>query len=103
MFGGYIVAGSSWTCASMSTTGDPSHTSATLRRVGSLRHQTVVVEAEELDHVADVCFTGDAARGRTHLAGEHRVVDDPALGVQLLPQRLREAEVCGVVSVQVTD
>jgi hypothetical protein len=68
-----------------------------------LGDDAVVVEPHQLDHVADVVFVLDPARRRPDRVGEDRMVDDPALGSQLGPHLLREAEVGGVVAVQVTE
>ena len=63
----------------------------------------VVVEAQQRDHVGDVVLGLDLARGVARLAGEDRVVVDPAGLVELVPDRLREAEVQHAVAVQMAD
>src|SRR5436305_4449723 len=72
-------------------------------RCCSSRHSPVVVEAHELDHVADVGFTLDPASCWSDLPGEHRVLGDPPLIPQLGPDVLREREVGGPIAVQMAD
>jgi hypothetical protein len=57
----------------------------------------VVVEPQQLDHVAHVCLVLDPAGGVARLAGEDGVVADALLIEQLLPDPLGEADVKGVV------
>ena len=49
--------------------------------------QAVVVEAHERDHVVDVRVAFDPAGGGPDLPGEHGVVDDASLLVELAPTR----------------
>ena len=63
----------------------------------------VVVQPQQLDHVADVRVALDPARAEAGPAGEDRVVVDPLLLEELGPHLLREAEVGDVVAVQVAD
>src|SRR3979411_1300568 len=67
------------------------------------RGRAVVVEAHQLDHVANVGLVLDPPCGRPHLAGKDRVIDDPPLVAQLGPHVLGEGEVRGMVAVQMTD
>jgi len=63
----------------------------------------VVVEPQERDDVFDVCLARDVTRSRPDLPGEDRMLGDPLLFEQLGPHILREAEVRGVIAVQVAD
>ena len=65
--------------------------------------QPVVVEPQQCDHVAHVLLVLDPPRRPSGLVGEHRMVADAALRVELVPDVLGEAEVGGVVAVQVAD
>ncbi len=65
--------------------------------------QAVVVEPQQLDHVADVVLGLDSARAVAWLAGEDRVVVDAVLLEETGPDLLGEGEVGGVVAVEVTD
>jgi len=65
--------------------------------------RAIVVEPQQLDHVADVVLGFDPAGGIARLAGEDRVVVDPTLFVELRPQVLREAGVEGMVAVKMPD
>jgi hypothetical protein len=65
--------------------------------------RAVVVESQQRDHVAHVGLVGDPARGEARPARKDRVVVDASLGEQLLPHLSGEAEVRGVLTVQVTD
>lgn len=67
------------------------------------RHDAVVVEPQELDYVAHVGVVVDPPGGRTALVGEDGVRCDAMLLDQLLPLLLREAEVRGMVAVEMTD
>src|SRR5262245_9291534 len=66
-------------------------------------HHSVVVQPQERDHVADVVVAFDLPRADAGLAGEHRVVDDAALLVDLRPDLVREDEVRRAVAVQMTE
>ena len=68
-----------------------------------VRHGTVVVEPQERDHVAHVVLAVDPARRRPRTVREDRVRDDAPLGAQGRPDVLGEAEVGGVVAVQVAE
>src|SRR5512132_1521409 len=63
----------------------------------------VVVEPHQLDHVADVLIIVDPPCRHRVLSGEDRVVDDTALLAQGGPDLLAEAEVGGMVTVQMAD
>src|ERR1700710_2939735 len=63
----------------------------------------VVVDPQQRDHVVRVVGVLDPPRGPALLAGEDRVVVDPARVVELLPYGLREAEVGHAVTVDVAD
>src|ERR1017187_10267436 len=97
----YQSSASSMSPTSRATWLIPSRRAAIRRR--SSAGQPVVVEAQERDHVPDVVVPLDPPSRRSLAPGKHRVMDDPALGVQLGPDRLREREVSGVVTVQVAD
>jgi diguanylate cyclase (GGDEF)-like protein len=73
-------------------------------RSGASRSRPVVVDPEQLDHVADIRVTRDAS-GRRPLRSvrEHRVGFDPPVGAQLGPDPARKAEVRRVVPVDVAD
>ena len=64
------------------------------------RHHAVVVEPQQRDHVAHVGLDLDPARAVARLAGEDRVVVDPARRMKLGPDVLRKAEVRDVIAVQ---
>jgi hypothetical protein len=66
-------------------------------------HCAVVVEPEQLDHIADVGLAFDPARRRPLRIGEDRMWRDPALLSQVGPDLLGERKVGGVVPVQVAD
>ena len=63
----------------------------------------VVVEPEDLDHVLDVALRLDSPRGEPGLAGKDGVEVDLAAIVEVVEESLGEAEVGGVVAVEVTD
>jgi len=65
--------------------------------------RAVVVEPQQHDRVADVVVRLDPAGRVARLAGEDRVVVDPALLVELVPYGLRKAGMEDVVPVQVAD
>ena len=65
--------------------------------------RALVVEPQHRDHVADVFVALDPAGGPALLVREDRVVGDAARVVELLPDGLGEAEVRGVVAVQVPE
>jgi len=65
--------------------------------------RAVVVEAEKGDDILDIILTRDVACGRTLPIGEHGMRDDPAGVPQLGPDVFGEAEVSGMVAVQMTD
>src|SRR5712691_2404597 len=67
------------------------------------RHRAVVVEPQQLDHLADVGLVLDPARSRPAGVREDRMGHDPALRPELVPDVLGESEVGDVVAVQVTD
>ena len=67
------------------------------------RDDPVVVEAEQLDHVEDVVLVLDPARREPGPAREDRMILDPALLLQLVPDALREGEMRRVAAVQVPD
>ena len=67
------------------------------------RATTLVVEAHERDHLRDVLVGLDPAGAEARRSGEDRVVVDPPLLEQGVPDVLREAEVGRVVAVQVAD
>jgi hypothetical protein len=62
--------------------------------------RTVVVEPQELDDVAHVGFVLDPPRSGADPPWKYRMLGDPALFPELGPNVLREAEVGGVVAVQ---
>jgi hypothetical protein len=66
-------------------------------------HQAVIVQPQQLDHVTHIGLILDSARRGPGPIGEDRMGHDPAVLPQLGPDLLREAEVGGVVAVQVTD
>ena len=57
--------------------GDDAPARSGLHRDAVARDDPVVVEAQQLDHVADVVLVLDPARPEARLAGEDRVVLDP--------------------------
>src|ERR1700694_4540929 len=67
------------------------------------RGKSGVVETQQRDHVAYIRLVPDRSRRGTGLAGEDRVMRYPALLVELVPERPREAEVGCVVAVHVSD
>src|SRR3954452_4919289 len=96
-------AGRSWAC---STSSAPSTRSPASRAASSLARCTdraLVVQPQHGDDVADIVVALDPPRGPALLVGEHRVVGDPALVIELLPHGLGEAEVRDMVAVQVAD
>jgi hypothetical protein len=66
-------------------------------------HRAVVVEAQQLDDVADVGLSLDPARSRSLLVGEDGMGNDPSLRDQLGPDVLGEGQVGGVVAMEVAD
>jgi hypothetical protein len=68
----------------------------------ALRH-TVVVEPQELDHLADVGVVLDPPRRGSGAAREDGMVSHPARFPQRGADRRREPEVGGVVAVEVAD
>jgi hypothetical protein len=71
---------------------------------GASSSRSVVVDPQQLDHVANV-RTGRNAASRRPLRSvrEHRVSLDPAVGAEFGPDPAREAEVRRVVPVNVAD
>src|SRR3954447_16810359 len=67
------------------------------------RDRALVLLAEQRDHVVDVRVVLDPPRAGTAAVGEDRVVDDAAGREQLVEDVLGEAEVRGVIAVQVAD
>src|SRR4051794_16211490 len=65
------------------------------------RHDAVVVEPDQLDHVADVVVIVDAARRHRVLPREDRVIDHTPLLSEGRADVLAKAEVRRVVAVQV--
>ena len=63
----------------------------------------VVVDAHDRNDLVDVDLRLDSARAESCPAREDRVVIDPALVEQSRPDVCREAEMRGVVSVQMPD
>src|SRR5438046_1946258 len=74
-----------------------------VRRHAVTGDDAVVVEAHQRDHVTDVGFALDPARGRPLPVGEYGMVHQAPLVEQLRPELLREEEMRGVVAVQVAD
>ena len=73
-------------------------------RSGASSGRSVVVDPEQLDHVANVRSARNAASRRPlHSVREHRVSLDPAVGAEFGPDPAREAEVRRVVPVDVAD
>ena len=64
---------------------------------------TLVVEAHQRDHVADVGLALDPAGTEARPAGEDRVVVDPPLVEEGRPDLLGKAEVGDVIAVKVAD
>jgi hypothetical protein len=67
------------------------------------RDDAVVVQPQHRDHVANVLLTVDPSGAEALPAGEHRVIVDAALLMELAPELLREAKVRSMVAVQVAD
>src|SRR4051794_11817986 len=66
-------------------------------------HRALVVEAQQRDRVFYVVVGLERARAVAGLAGKDRVVADPPLVEELMPDGLREADVQDAVAVQVAD
>src|SRR5919198_5772306 len=73
------------------------------RRLALTGDHAVVVEPKQRNHVAYVCLGLDLARREALSAGEDRVIVDPALLLELRPDRFRKARMECMVAVQVTD
>src|SRR5258708_4532978 len=67
------------------------------------RHGAVVIEPQQLDHLANVGVVLDPARGWPAGVGKDRMGRDPAFGPELVPDVLGEPEVSRAVSVQVAE
>ncbi len=65
--------------------------------------RAVVVQPDQLDHVAHVFVAVDSAGGVAGLAGEDRVIVDASLIEQLLPDLLGEAAMEDAIAVQVPE
>src|ERR1700742_3058274 len=63
----------------------------------------LVLLAQQRDHVVDVRVVLDPPRAGPAVVGEDRVVDDASRREELVEDVLREAEVGGVVAVEVPD
>jgi diguanylate cyclase (GGDEF)-like protein len=73
-------------------------------RSGARSGRPVVVDPEQLDHIANVRVARNAASRRPlRSVREHRVSLDPAVGAEFGPDAPREAEVRRVVSVDMAD
>src|SRR5690606_2063222 len=68
-----------------------------------VRHNPLIVDSHQLDHLIDIFRRIDAAGGRALLAGKDGVGSDAALLPERRPDGLGEAEVGGALTVQVTD
>ena len=67
------------------------------------RHDALIVQPQQLDHVADVVGILDAPRRGALAIGEHGAVPHLALGEELGPYLLGEEQVRGVIAVEVAD
>src|SRR4051812_13124463 len=90
-------------CSTSSAPNTRSRASRAASWLARCTDRAVVVQPQHGDDVADVVVALDPARGPALLVREHRVVGDAAGVVELLPDGLGEAEVRGVVAVQVAD
>src|SRR5262245_8174715 len=73
------------------------------RREPVARHDAVVVESHQGDHLPDVALVVDPARGHGVLPREDRMVDDASLLSQGRADLLAEAEVGGMIAVEMAD